>query len=161
MKKFILISILMLFTINCKSLYSDTISVTQGKYSDYYHIKYKLKKKNFLLPKKANDPAYNGQFEILLKKQNFPIPAKNCKGNLILRMPSNFDDTESEKKAIKEKVTLYNEIMKVYNDNKKSIDIIIELNPYVSVVSKNPIKLELNNCNIFFRAKGDRYINHL
>ncbi|HIE39973.1 MAG TPA: hypothetical protein EYP76_00905 [Thiomicrorhabdus sp.] len=153
--------ILVFFYFNSASLLAQSkISVSQGKYADYYHIQYTLTNVNFTIPKN-NDPSYNGQFEILLNKSKFPIPSKNCKSNLILRMPATLKNFENSRNSIIEKTFLFNEIQSIKKGKKKSMDVIIELNPYVSVVSKNPLALELKNCNVFFRTNKNQYINKL
>ena len=138
---------------------SGTISIHHGKYSDYYHIKYQLKKSNFTMSK--TPVRKDGQFEIYINKNKFPVPANNCKGMLILRMPSTLSDSEYYKESIQKKKLLYDKIKNIYTNNKGSIDVIIELNPYVIVKSKNPSNLELENCNIFFRTKKNNYVNTL
>ncbi|NOQ79535.1 MAG: hypothetical protein GQ546_09060 [Gammaproteobacteria bacterium] len=103
----------------------------------------------------------NGQFEIFIYKDKFPIPANNCKGKLILRMPSTLSDSKTPKESIQKKVALYNEIKNISEEGKESVDVIIELNPYVLIKSKSPLKLELENCNIFFRTIKNNYIDTL
>ena len=103
----------------------------------------------------------DGQFEIYINKNKFPVPANNCKGKLILRMPSTLSDSEDNTESIQNKKILYNKIKKIYTSNKGSVDVIIELNPYVIVKSKNPLNLELENCNIFFRTKNNNYVSTL
>lgn len=156
---FITISFFILLSVKLFANNNQNISIHHGKYSDYYHIKYKLTKNNFLMPKAPI--LNNGQFEINLYKEKFPIPASNCKGKLILRMPSTLSDSEGRKESIQKKKILYNEIKNIYDTGKGSIDVIIELNPYIIVKSKNPLKLELENCNIFFRTKNDNYMDTL
>jgi len=161
MNKYLVILALSISSFSCVNLSANNkISVSHGKYSDYYHIQYTLTSDNFTIPK-DNDPSYNGQFEILLNKSNFPIRSKSCNSSLILRMPSTLKDSKCSESNINEKVALYNDIKNVKNGKKKSINIIVELNPYVLVKSKEPLVLELKNCNIFFRTNKNKYINKL
>lgn len=161
MNKCLLLSCLSILTLSCASLSANnTISVSHGKYSDYYHIQYTLTNSNFTIPEN-NNPSYNGQFEILLNKSDFPVPSPNCSSNLILRMPATLTDANNSKSSIAEKVSLFNEIKNVKDGHKKDIDVIIELNPYISVKSTEPLSLELNNCNVFFRTNNNKYINKL
>jgi len=161
MNKCLLILALSIAVFSCANLSANSeISVTPGKYSDYYHIQYTLTSDNFTIPN-SNDPSYNGQFEILLNISNFPVRSKSCKSSLILRMPSTLKDAKYSESNINEKIALFNEIKNVKSGKKKSINVIVELNPYVSVKSKIPLVLELKNCNIFFRTKNNKYINEL
>ena len=143
------------------------ITVNPGKYSDYYHLKYTLTKDNFLLPENTVRDE-DAQFDVLINKDVFPVPAPNCRKYLILRMPSSLssrDDTPTEKaefeKSMKEKEKLFNRIKEVADGKLKEVQVIIELNPYVTVISKNPLKLKLDYCNIFFRYRGNYYIDNL
>jgi len=161
MNKYLLILVLSVSSFSCANLSANSkISVSHGKYSDYYHIQYTLTNDNFTIPKN-NDPSYNGQFEVLLNKSSFPVHSKNCKSNLILRMPATLKDSKNSEYNINEKVALFNEIKNIKSGKRKSINIIVELNPYVSVKSKEPLILELENCNIFFRTNKNKYINEL
>lgn len=161
MNKYLLILALSISSFSCANLSANSkISVSHGKYTDYYHIEYTLTNDNFIIPKN-NDPSYNGQFEILLNLSDFPVRSKSCKSNLILRMPATLKDSKYSERNINEKVSLLNDIKNVKSGKKKSINIIIELNPYVSVKSKEPLLLELKNCNIFFRTNNNKYINEL
>lgn len=156
---FTFIGIFILISVKSYADNDASISIHHGKYSDYYHIKYKLTKNNFIMGK---EPIYdNGQFEIFVNKQDFPIPANNCKDKLILRMPATLSDSNNHEKSIKRKISLYKAIKNVYEGDKESIDVIIELNPYVQVKSRRPLELELGNCNIFFRTKNNSYIDTL
>ncbi len=156
---FITVSFFVIVSVKLFANNSENISIHHGKYSDYYHIKYKLTKNNFSMPE--TPILNNGQFEIYIYKEKFPIPANNCIGKLILRMPSTLSDSENHKESIQRKNILYNEIKNIYKNEKGSIDVIIELNPYVITKSKNPLKLELENCNIFFRTKNNNYVGTL
>jgi hypothetical protein len=161
MKKYTVLLFMLFSIFSCINVYAENkISVSQGKYSNYYHIKYTLTKSNFIIPNNVR-PEYDGQFEILLRKESFPIKAKKCTGKLILRMPSTLSTSKNKIEGINKKLLLLKEITDVSKNIKKSIKVIIELNPYVSVVSKNPLLLELTNCNVFFRVKNGMYVNHL
>lgn len=138
------------------------VAVGHGKYSDYYHIKYTLTDSNFDTTRDGSEYVIdNGQFEIYLHKADFPIPAPNCKGKLILRMPATLSDDKNYKESIGRKLQLYDEIKKVHDKKLKSLNVIIELNPYVKVKSKRPLLLELEQCNIFFRTKNNEYVDTL
>ena len=168
MRKFLVIIVLAFYIFGCTSLLANSDSntnrvvVTHGKYFDYYHIKYTLTNNNFILQKNGDGFSFeDGQFEIYLNKQEFPIPSPNCKNKLILRMPCTLSDDENHNESIKKKKRLYEEIKNVYEGNLSGLDVVIELNPYVKVKYKNPLTLELEKCNIFFRTKKNHYIDTL
>lgn len=160
MTRIFLCIVILLSTLGCENISATNkphISVYHGKHSDYYHIKYTLTKNNFTTANNI-DPNYNGQFEILLNKNTFPIPANNCKKILTLRMPATLRDSKNRIKSIQTKILLFNKIQSVADGKINSLDVIIELNPYVIIKSKEPLDLELENCNIFFRTKNNNYI---
>lgn len=127
--------------------YASDIKVTQGKYSDYYHMRFELVSGQYSL-----NLAYGfnegGQFEVLIPKGTFSIPAPHCKGDLIIRMP--YSEQVAEKKLLFEQL-----------QSDQSVNVTLELNPYVTVLKSSPLQLELQGCNLFFRHKNGRYFNQL
>ena len=124
------------------------VTVNPGKYSDYYHMPYLLQPGKY----QVND-AYGfndgGQFEVLVPKQYFPVPAPNCRRNIIIRMP--WSEHEATKKALYETLLTATE----------PVPVILELNPYVEVLQEQPLSLELTYCNVFFRHRNGDYYRHL
>ena len=139
-----------------QSAYSKTqIYMSQGKYTTYYHIAFKLIQTNFILPQKQI--SNNGQFEILISKSKFPIDAPNCNKNIILRMPST--SAAKDVKPYEGREALFNKILEVKKGTIKSLDVVIELNPYINILNANPPDIQLQYCNVFFRTSKDQYIN--
>ena len=99
-----------------------------------------------------------GQFEIYLKKTLFPIKAPQCNKELILRMPWTKSSLPGAEKYIAEKIDLYQKLLAVIEGKKDSEKIIVELNPYIDVKNKEPLDIELTQCNVFFRHSHGRYI---
>ena len=168
MRKFLAVKVLAFHFFACSSLLANgdsnmsQVVVNHGKRFDYYHIKYALTNNNFTLHNPGDKFFFeDGQFEIYLNKQEFPIPSPNCKNNLILRMPSTLSDDKNHRKSIHRKKRLYEEIKKVHEGKLRSLEVVVALNPYVKVKSKNPLSLELENCNIFFRTKKNHYVDTL
>ena len=62
---FITVSFFVIVSVKLFANNSENISIHHGKYSDYYHIKYKLTKNNFSMPE--TPILNNGQFEISAK----------------------------------------------------------------------------------------------
>jgi len=147
---------------------SPDISINKGKYKDYYHIQLNLKNIPFSFSKDNNNKNYStytekdlfsngGQFEILIPKEHFPISAPSCSSNIIARMPWTNPSIANSKDLVNKKVSLFKEL----SNKKGDLNIALELNPYVTVLSKQPLKLELKNCNVFYRHNKGEYINYL
>lgn len=121
----------------------------------YYHLSYQLKGSNLVKIDQLSEQKFKdngGQFEVRIKKDLFPIKAPACKSDIILRMPwapPNYDPGA--------KYTLYKNIVKVFQGEKESIRVAIELNPYVEM--KNS-ELSLTQCNVFFRHADHEYVPH-
>jgi len=56
----------------------------------------------------------------------------------------------------KRKRALYNDLLA-----SKSIKVTLELNPYIKVLSKAPLQIELKQCNVFFRHRAGDYYDQL
>lgn len=145
-----------------------SIHVSKGKYSDYYHISFRLTPDNSTINLKTGegDRSYgfvdeNGQFEVYIDRNAFPVDAPNCKNDIILRMPATNPFGSEAEKSISEKRQLYNQIKNMIDNKQGELDVVIELNPYVKKVSDNPLKLELTQCNVFFRHARNHYINYI
>lgn len=132
-------------------------SVIKGK--EYYHLEYVLKKENIVSIDVLTDSQFKingGQFEVKINKSMFPVEAPSCKSNIILRMPWTNPELENYDVIIDEKYSVYKEIQKVVNSSEAdSVLVVIELNPYLKLQDK---KLELTQCNVFFRNANGRYI---
>lgn len=128
-------------------LIAQEIKVNSGIYSDYYHIKYEITSGKYSV---NTEYGFNkgGQFEVFVPKEYFPITAPMCKKNIIIRMP--YSKSEKRKRA------LYNALLL-----SKTMTVILELNPYVKVLQKEPLQVELENCNVFFRHKAGDYFDQL
>lgn len=123
------------------------VTVTPGKYSDYYHLAYQLESGQYRI---NSGYGFNpgGQFEVFIDKQYFPIAAPNCNSHIIVRMP--YSKNEAKKLA------LYQDLV-----NGQSRKVILELNPYVKVIDLANNKFELTYCNVFFRHKNGDYYDRL
>ena len=140
--------VLLLVMLLSTATFAVEVTVNPGKYSDYYHIPY------LLVPGKYqvnNAYGFNGggQFEVLVPKAHFPIPAPNCRKNIIIRMP--WSEHEATKKALYETLLTATE----------PVPVILELNPYVEVLQEQPLSVQLTYCNVFFRHRNGDYVDHL
>ena len=145
------------------------IYVAPGKYLDYYHIKYTLTPENTLLTLKgyykygpSNYDFTDGLFQIFIPKNKFPIPAPNSKGYIILRMPMTISDDPDKNEWIAEKKVLFDQIKEMKESGKGRVDVIVELHPqYVNVIQDDPLILELDGANVWFRNAHDKYIDYV
>lgn len=123
---------------------------------EYFHVPYTLTANNMIDVETISTEqliADGGQFEILIKKEAFPVRAPNCQANIIARMP-----WTDQKEKLNSRVAVYNGIKSVLNGEAAATDVVLELNPYVD---KNEDGAYLTQCNVFFRVHQGQYINHL
>ena len=162
----------LIFTTACTAdNQSEDISISKGKHSDYYHLSYALTQDSFVFSKDEDGNSYSnytaddltrngGQFELLIPVSKFPIPAPACKSHIIVRMPWTNIASANMPMGIGGKIDLFNSLKLLKNTPSTSLNVIIEPNPYVEVMSKSPLKLQLTGCNVFFRHANGQYINH-
>jgi hypothetical protein len=136
----------------------DGIVMNPGKYGSYYHLLFELNASVVDFQSSDRRPRTGGQFEIRIRPDKFPVSAPNCRGQLILRMPWTGPAVDNAKKKIAAKEALLKGILALQEDRDKSVSVVIELNPYVKIVSQDPLILELTQCNIYFRDAGGAYI---
>ena len=150
------------------------IHVASGKYSPYYHIRFSLTPDNTVLtvPLSERKPQYSdnndyvfaegGQFEVFVERSKFPIPSPYSERKyLILRMPWTNISMETADQYIAEKYELFKRIKEMKETQQGSVEVSIELNPFVNVISEDPLQLELSNRNIFFRQAHGRHIDYV
>ena len=104
---------------------------------------------------------------IYIKKDVFPIPAECNSDWLLLKMnanrsPSVYESGEAVlEHALKTKHDLWRQITALHEGNIERLEVVIELNPYVTVLSETPLKLKLDHCNLYFRTADNAYLHHL
>ena len=171
--RFILLSLFCFFT-SAVTANSADIIVSQGKFTDYYHMKLKLNSDDFELsiPNSERAPKYSdnndykfnegGQFEIFIKRDSFPIPLKDSPNSkyIILRMPRTNPEIPGASLFINEKKHLFDELAGIKESHYESLTVAVELNPYIEVLKQNPLSLQLTEPNVFFRQAFGRYINY-
>lgn len=106
--------------------------------------------------RKAFEADY-GQFEVYIQKEMFPVPAPNCKKNIILRMPGTSPDAPGAKKQLELNWQLFQSIHAVIEGKLASVEIHIEIKhspgiaPYMLLDKQgNPV---LEWCNAFISPK--------
>lgn len=89
----------------------------------------------------------------------FPVPAPNCRGSIILRMPWTSPLAVEAKKKIAAKEELLKQILALEKHPNEVLPVVLELNPYVKVVGRSPLKVQLTQCNVFFRDAHGAYVD--
>lgn len=109
----------------------------------------------------------SGSFLIYLKKDVFPIPS-GCRSDwLKLEMKPNrsgrvYETIEAAlAHALESKRELWLQIVALHEGKLEQLEVILELNPYVTVLSESPLRLKLDHCNLYFRTADNAYIDHL
>jgi hypothetical protein len=110
-------------------------------------LTYELSSQNIDFSKAIPFRNEDGQFEVRIKKEKFPIPAPHCKNNILLRMPSSSEKASDE---IKMKQKIHSKVVELKSNPVQTLRVRIDLNPYVTVKQKNPFVGELQHCNVFF-----------
>lgn len=135
---------------------TPSYSTYQYNGKEYFHVPYTLTVDNMVDVESISTEQLitdGGQFEILIKKEAFPIRAPNCQANIIARMP-----WTDQKEKLNSRIAAYNDIKSVLTGEATGTDVVLELNPYVDQDENGPY---LTQCNVFFRVHQGQYINHL
>lgn len=168
-KGLIFVSIILISAI-VGNLYAESTKIytASGKYQDYYHVKFMLTPENTLLALKGYDkygPSIyefsDGLFQVFIPKDKFPIPAPNSKGYIILRMPMTITDNPKKDEWIAEKKVLFDKIKEMKESGKGSVEVVVELSSDVKIMNKDPLVLELEGANVFFRNAHGKYIDYV
>ena len=150
------------------------IHVAPGKYNDYYHIRFALTPDNceLTVPLPERRPKYKGsnvfefaeggQFEVFVRKDEFPVPAPHTdRIYLILRMPWTNPHKPAAPLSLSEKRKLFDAIRVMKTNGRGKVEVTVQLNPYVTLVEADPLRLELSGRNIFFRHAHGRYVDYV
>ncbi len=135
------------------------IVVNEGRYSPYYHLRLELNAETIDFAESDRTARSGGQFEIRLRREKFPVPAPRCRGSIILRMPWTSPLATEAKEKIATKEELLKRILALENNPNEVLPVVIELNPYVKLVSRRPLKVQLTQCNVFFRDAHGAYVD--
>jgi hypothetical protein len=136
------------------------ISVNAGPYGPFYQMRFDLTAAVIDFDQSDREASSGGQFEFRLRPEQFPIPAPRCRGSLILRMPWTAPNGPQAEAKIVAKKALLARIWKLGRNPSSSIPVELELNPYVEVISRSPFRLQLTECNVFFRQSLGAYIDY-
>ena len=137
-----------------------SIAVQLGRYGPYYHLRLDLTAADIDFAASDRHVRSGGQFEIRLRRERFPVAAPDCRGTLILRMPWTPPDAPDAAAKIVAKQALLVRILALAGGGGDAVTVVLELNPYVEVISRAPLRLRLTQCNVFFRQAAGGYIAH-
>ena len=181
----------MLAPLTAQEVAINTTLGKDGVERSYYHLKYTLTRENSTLvtPKEWLQCHYcvvwqepinpkgcyhnrcywdgSGNFIVYIKKDVFPIPSGCNSDWLKLEMKPNrsgrvYETSEAAlSHALESKRQLWLQIVELHEGRLEQLEVVLELNPYVSVLSDSPLLLKLNHCNLYFRTADNKYINHL
>jgi hypothetical protein len=151
-------------------------SISADTYSGrtYYHLLFTLTPHNssLVVPPAYKDPITRtndistfdagGIFEIFIRASEFPVPSPGCNGGwIILRMPDTSYDDSGLAAKVATKREIWNRLEKMYTSGSGSVEVAIELNPYVRVLDDAIPKVELLYCNVFFRQAFGTYVPYV
>jgi hypothetical protein len=136
------------------------ITVSSGRYGSYYHMQFDLTAAGIDFDKSDKAASSGGQFELRLKPEYFPIPAPHCTGALILRMPWTAPDVPQADAKVAAKKALLAHIWGLARNPDARVSVELELNPYVEIISRSPLRLQLTECNVFFRQAFGGYVDY-
>jgi hypothetical protein len=138
-----------------------SIVTNPGRYGPYYHLRLVLTGESVIFAESDRQVRDGGQFEIRLRRNLFPVQAPACKGALILRMPWTSTATPDRAQKTQAKEALLNRIRRLESTRGETVPVVLELNPYVRVISRSPLRVELTGCNLFFRHASGGYVDRL
>jgi hypothetical protein len=169
MRRLICISLMFVFANSRAEQTNIFQDVVAGR--TYYHLLFTLTPTNSSLtvPPSCKNAMYrtedvatfdpSGLFEVYIRASDFPVPAPNCYGGwIILRMPATGCDASEIDTKVAAKKELWDRLQKMHTSKSGSVEVVIELNPYVRVVDAATPKLELEYCNVFFRQAYGAYV---
>jgi hypothetical protein len=138
----------------------EQIVVNKGPFVPYYHLRFDLRSDAIDFAQSDRTARSGGQFEIRLRRETFPVPAPRCRGAIILRMPWTPPLATDAKEKIAAKQDLLKRVLELEKQPNETLPVVIELNPYVRAISREPLKLQLTQCNVFFRDAHGAYIDN-
>ena len=75
-------------------------------------------------------------------------------------MPWTAPDVPAAAEKIAAKQALLARIWALAQAPHATVPVVLELNPYVAVISHTPLRLQLTQCNVFFRHAFGGYVDH-
>ena len=103
------------------------------------------------IPRSKFDDDYWGQFQVLIPKERFPVPAPNCKKNVIFRMTAVAPDDPSRSAKLSARWDLFQSLHAVREGEKESILVRVASGPYMKTRKDGTRVLEY--CNAFIKLE--------
>lgn len=135
------------------------VVVNPGRYSPYYHLRFELTAAAIDFSRTDRKAGPGGQFTIRLHPPSFPVAAPSCRRDLILRMPWTPPGVAEADRKVAAKSAVLDRILAMEQTPGGRVPVVLELNPYVRVVSQSPLTLQLTECNVFFRQVAGEYVD--
>lgn len=113
----------------------------------------------------GGDPGFRlkegGQFDVYIKREFFPIqiPESCCDSHLVLTMPYTNPRAPRGNENVGVQRRVFEQIRQLKQTGKGSVPVVIDLTYYADVQSREPLKLMLNERQIYFRHRG-AYLPH-
>ncbi len=129
----------------------------------YHHASLKLSPELLSADTTKIDPeigyrfAEGGLFEIYLKPDVFGRAALHC-SQVKIRMPWTSPTAEDSARKIEHKKALFERIERMRKDKSGSLELVLQLDPYLSFQSADNYKL--TQCIAFFRTAFGAYVDH-
>ncbi len=95
----------------------------------------------------------DGQFEVLIPKERFIIPAPNCRKNVILRMWGVRSDASDRGEQLRFRWQLFQSIYAVARNERDHVDVAIQVGPAAYQRINKHGQRELEYCNAFIPGK--------
>jgi len=95
-----------------------------------------------------------GQFEVRIPKERFPIPAPNCRSEVILRMPGVVSPSTDKQAELQRRWILFRALVRVQSREQKSERLPLASGPYMTGTSSG--KRTLEYCNAYIDVKALR-----
>ena len=102
-----------------------------------------------------------GQFEIFVRTRVLPVAASHCRRYVMARMPATDPADPAAGAKLQAKRALFDRLQALKSSGSGSAAVVVELNPYVRVASETPLRLELTQCNVFFRQVNGAYVDRV
>jgi hypothetical protein len=137
--------------------------------STLYYLCFQMNSSTVLLnnPDTLNGFGDDGQFEagafsVIVRPSGFPVPMPNsCKGVIVTMPWTGYSESPNAKGNVVAKKALYDQLSALKSNPSGHVNVVLELNPYVTVVQTKPLKLLLTECNVFFRDVNGKYVPSL
>jgi hypothetical protein len=135
------------------------IVVNPGRQGPYFHMRFDLTAAGIDFSQTDRSVGPGGQFTVRLRPEHFPVLAPSCRGDLILRMPWTSPSVPDANLKIAAKMALLARILTLEHPPDATVPVVLELNPYVQMISRTPLLLRLTQCNVFFRQVFGAYVS--